>query len=380
MKTKQESLDVLVFVEKDEADRLKIRSDQLEQIGHKLRGFSVFNSVILPLMVSVATVFFTGLFQNISWTNEVRLREATEIANRAMNVSEKVSAAINQRKYATYTFIGSLRDLVLVKINKLKRLNAENANDQLNRPDITTGARVSGDVDPAQSLPKPASPTPAIHLSALDSDLGKKRFKNYYEQLEGWNEGIAQLVTDLDYALDRPIFIQADVTPPSDHKGINDYWGQLEDMNCLSSLPKELKRKGFDAKHLKMRLIGIHYCFMQLNALLRGKKAAEGAELSWDDVFHDEVHKRLDYIDYMGNELRCYALHRVDYYNSLKVRSIISPWSALNNVMNEQKADADRHFEDAAKDCDPEKRREAARAAAAAKTVASGQRPTQTLH
>jgi hypothetical protein len=95
MKTKQETLDTLVFVEKDGADRLKIRSDQLEQIGHKLRGFSVFNSVILPLMVSVATVFFTGLFQYISWTNEVRLREATEIANRAMDVSEKVTTALN---------------------------------------------------------------------------------------------------------------------------------------------------------------------------------------------------------------------------------------------------------------------------------------------
>ncbi|MFY9698354.1 MAG: hypothetical protein WAK34_08560, partial [Rhodoplanes sp.] len=44
MKTEQETLDVLVFVEKDGADRFKIRSGQLEQIGEKLRGFSVFNS------------------------------------------------------------------------------------------------------------------------------------------------------------------------------------------------------------------------------------------------------------------------------------------------------------------------------------------------
>ena len=97
MKAEQEPLDALVFVEKDGDDRLKIRSDQLEQIGHKLRGFSIFNSIILPFMISAATVFFTGLFQYISWANEVRLREATEIAKRAMSVSEKVSAAINQR-------------------------------------------------------------------------------------------------------------------------------------------------------------------------------------------------------------------------------------------------------------------------------------------
>ena len=104
MKTEQETLDVLVFVEKDGADRFKIRSEQLEQIGEKLRGFSIFNSVILPLMVSAATVFFTGLFQYISWTNEVRLREATEIADRAMKSSAEVAAAIGERYYATYIF------------------------------------------------------------------------------------------------------------------------------------------------------------------------------------------------------------------------------------------------------------------------------------
>ena len=91
MKTEQEPLDVLVFVEKDEADRLKIRSDQLEQIGHKLRGFSVFNSVILPLMVSVATVFFTGLFQYISWTNGKRgkSRGSQAVAQRCLTIAGK---------------------------------------------------------------------------------------------------------------------------------------------------------------------------------------------------------------------------------------------------------------------------------------------------
>lgn len=390
MKAEQEPLDALVFVEKDGDDRLKIRSDQLEQIGHKLRGFSIFNSIILPFMISAATVFFTGLFQYISWANEVRLREATEIAKRAMSVSEKVSAAINQRKYATFTFIGSLRELVLAKLEAEKankeiersnaNLNAENANDQLRRPDITTGAPASSEVHPTQLLPKPTLPTPAIHLGVLEKDLGNKRFNTYYERLEGWNEGVGQLVTDLDYALDRPIFIHAQVGSTGTHEGIGDYWELMEKIDCLSSLPEELEKRGLDARRLKMRLVGIHYCFMQLNGLLRAKKAVEGAELSWDKDFHNEVHKRLDLIDDMGNELRCYALHRIDYYNSLRQRSIISPWSVWNWLTNEQKADADRHFEDGAKNCDPAKRREAARAAAAATAIASGQRPTQTLH
>jgi hypothetical protein len=369
MKTKQESLDALVFVEKDGADRLKIRSDQLEQIGHKLRGFSVFNSIILPLMISAATVFFAGLFQYVSWTNEVRLREATEIANRAMNVSEKVTTAINKRVHLTFLFLDPLRSLVLA------RDGTERSDDPLSQPDETVGA-------------PPSHPSPNIFntpdrqalLTTLDSRLEQSRFDAYYERLKQWNEGIGQLVTDVDYALDRPIFIQAGVTPPSDHKGIGDYWGQLEDMNCLSSLPNELEKNGVDSRRLKNRLVGIHYCFMQLHHLLAEKKNAKSSDASWDQAFHKDLSNRLDKIDYMGNEFRCYALHRVDYYNSLKERSIISPWSVGNKLMNEQKADADRHFEDAAKNCDPEKRREAARAAAAATAVASAQRPTQTLH
>lgn len=233
MKTKQESLDTLVFVEKGGADRLKIRSDQLEQIGHKLRGFSVFNSVILPLMVSVATVFFTGLFQNISWTNEVRLREATEIANRAMDVSEKVTTAINKRVHLTFLFLDPLRSLVLA------RHEIERSDDSLSQPDATVGMASSS------ILPNPdnSSSRQAL-LTTLDSRLEQSRFDAYYERLKQWNEGIGQLVTDVDYALDRRIFIQAGVTPASEHKGINDYWGQLENMNCLSSLPDELEKKG----------------------------------------------------------------------------------------------------------------------------------------
>ena len=369
MKTKQETLDALVFVEKDGADRLKIRSDQLEQIGHKLRGFSIFNSIILPLMVTVATVFFTGLFQHISWTNEVRLREATEIANRAMNVSEEVTTSIKKRVHLTFLFFDPLRSLVLA------RDGTERSDDSLSQPDATVGMG-SGPI-----LPNPEnSPSRKALLTRLNSRLEQSRFDAYYERLKQWNEGIGQLVTDVDYALDRPIFIQAGVTPPSDHKGINDYWGQLDDMNCLSSLPDELEKNGVDSRRLKNRLVGIHYCFMQLHHLLAEKKNAKSSDASWDQVFHKNLSDRLDYIDYMGNELRCYALHRVDYYNSLKERSIISPWSVGNNPMNEQRADAYRHFDDAARNCDPEKRREAARAAAAAKTVASAQRSTQTLH
>ncbi len=267
-----------------------------------------------------------------------------------MSVSEKVTTAINQRRYVTFTFLDPLRELVLAK------RNIESPDDPLSQPDATVGASAS------QTSPNPltASSNRQALLSALDLDLGKDRFEAYYEKLKNWNDSIGQLVTDVDYALDRPIFMRADGAPPSGHEGIGDYW-KLKDIDCLSSLPDELERKGFKAKHLKVRLIGIHYCFMQLNKLLAQKKTAKSSDVSWDKAFHEDLQKRLDFIDYMGNEFRCYALHRVDYYGGLKEQSIISPSSVWNRFTDGERVGAERHFDEAANHCDPQKRRAAVR-------------------
>jgi hypothetical protein len=75
----------------------------------------------------------------------------------------------------------------------------------------------------------------------------------------------------------------------------------------------------------------------------------------------------------MGSELRCYALHRVDYYNAQKEKSIFNPvsiWRLLTVGQTEQavpstyrklltsdnKQDALNHFDETAKQCNPQNR------------------------
>ena len=74
---------VSVYVEQDGANKFKIQSDQLEQIGAQLRGpreFSIFQSITLPIIVTLATLIFTSLFQYVSWYNSVNLQNATDVA------------------------------------------------------------------------------------------------------------------------------------------------------------------------------------------------------------------------------------------------------------------------------------------------------------
>ena len=47
-----------------------------------------------------------------------------------------------------------------------------------------------------------------LHKSALD--IKQKRFATYYEQLKLWNENYDHLLSEIEYALDRPVFGQAD--------------------------------------------------------------------------------------------------------------------------------------------------------------------------
>ena len=351
MKTEQETLDVLVFVEKDGADRFKIRSEQLEQIGEKLRGFSIFNSVILPLMVSAATVFFTGLFQYISWTNEVRLREATEIANRAMKSSAEVAAAIGERYYATYIFMSALRELAAEKPNP------ETSAPTAYRRSETTGSSGSYSSEPEnpdlfaeQNVRLPTA------ISSLNYNLNKQRYNAYYKQLKKWNESIDTLLTQVDYTFDRPIFIQSIGNQKEAHQNLAGFYPKMNKIDCSEPLTKELKKLKLDTDSLGIRLVGINYCLMRLNASLREHTRANIKSINWTDDYHRQLEDRLSDIATMATQLRCYALHRVDYYNSMKEQSIISPFSVWKWLTNGWKKDAQRHFRDTAMLCDPERR------------------------
>jgi hypothetical protein len=362
MKTERESPDVLVFIERDGTETLKIRSDQLEQIGHKLRGFSVFNSIILPLVVSAATVFFTGLFQYISWTNSVRLQEATDIANRAMKSSEEVTAAIGERYYATYTFMAALRELVA------QNFNPETPTPTVRRSSETTGSAGGDVVEPEYSRPTVGLNAGQLtSLSKLNLNLNEQRFEAYYKQIKKWNESIDTLLTEVDYTLDRPIFMLANSDQKGNqkgaHKSMADYYQKMKEIDCAAPLTNELIRVNLDTDSLRLRLVGINYCFMKLNAILREHTRTKALAIDWTDDYHQKLEDRLTDITTMATQLHCYALHRVDYYNNMKEQSIISPFSIWRWLTDGQKEDAQKHFKETAILCDPETRRPQARAA-----------------
>ena len=110
--------DVSVRIEQEGTNKFTIQSDQLEQIGAQLRGrreFSIFQSIILPLIVSVATIVLSSAFQYVSWFNSVGVKDATDVADKAARAYETSAAAIGTRHYATVVFLPSLKHLVLAK-------------------------------------------------------------------------------------------------------------------------------------------------------------------------------------------------------------------------------------------------------------------------
>lgn len=59
-------------------------------------------------------------------------------------------------------------------------------------------------------LPNSPKPDPEVSLNKFDLDLKKHRFESYYDHLRRWNENYDQLLTEVDYALDRPVLLHAD--------------------------------------------------------------------------------------------------------------------------------------------------------------------------
>ena len=122
--------DVSVRIEQEGANSFRIQSDQLEQIGAQLRGrreFSIFQSIILPLIVSVATIVLSSAFQYVSWFNSVGVKDATDVADKAARTYETAAAAIGTRHYATVVFLPSLKHFVQAKADAEQNARARAA-------------------------------------------------------------------------------------------------------------------------------------------------------------------------------------------------------------------------------------------------------------
>ncbi len=332
--------EVHISIEQEERNKFKIQSNQLEQIGTQLRGrrqFSIFNSIILPVIVTILTTLLTAGFQYVSWTNSVRLQNATDSANKAAETYENAAAAAGKRRYATLLFIPTIRDLA--------RRSPESQDDGSKyniSGALTDGAAKSPDISQVNN-------NADISLPKLNSELLKRRYESYYLQLKAWNESYDQILTDIDYNLDRPIFLHAGLKS----QAIRIFWVKFKDIDCTQSITEQLDKLQLNRHSLKIQFAAIQFCFMRLNDVLSTMiKAAPRV----DNVLIDKANRELGDVYTMANEFRCYAQGRIDYYRRQKTQSILSPQLVWRRLFNTAKDDAERHFLRTAERCNPENR------------------------
>ena len=393
--------EVSICIEQDGTNRYKIQSDKLQEIGTQLRGrreFSIFHSIVLPLIVSIATIVFSSIFQFISWSNSVGVKYATDVAEKAERTYEHAAAAIGTRHYAMFVFLPSLRDLIQAKANiaVLRDMAQSNevkdgnpvraqANAQKREPDTErsladaiarrSGAKGRGLVQAQAGAAKRAydAENPLISVMAhtggddeisLDKsvlDINQKRFASYYEQLKLWNENYDHQLSDIEYALDRPVFGQID----KDNTDFRIYRSKIAQIDCLSSLTEELQKQNLNAHSLKVRFAVIHNCFMLINGAL-GEQLTEAISKPTPALGKDtetKIKDRLTALLSMANEFRCYAHQRIDYYNRQKELAIFSPTYVWRSFTDATRTEALKHLEDAASRCSPARNADVARAA-----------------
>jgi hypothetical protein len=302
--------DVTVYFERDGEGKFRLNSSQLELIGSQLRGkprFSVFNSIVLPVIVSVATVLFTGCFQYVSWTNSVRLQNASDRVTKATGTYERAASAIGKRYYATFLFVPSIRDTI-------------------NNKDVVDS-----------------------EIYKMQATLNKRRIEAYYDQVKVWNETYDQLITDIDYDLDRPVFLMAGQA----REGNAITFKKTELIDCKKSLAEQLETVHLNKHSLKAQFAGIARCFvMALSPLNEVKeRAVTDKAVKVDPAVEKQASGNLDHLISMANEFRCYALLRIEYFNSRKTEAIISPNSAWRWLNGEQARSAGKHLKYADERC-----------------------------
>jgi hypothetical protein len=342
-----------IIIEQEGANKYKIQSDQLEQIGAQLRGrrtFSIFNSIILPIIVSAATIFFSSGFQYISWFNEVNLKAATDVADRAARAYENSVTAIGTRYYATFVFLPSLKDLVLDKaktVSSAMALTTEIKDGETNVKKRKPAAARSqlGPTVQNDGVTKDNE----IPLHKYHRDVTQKRFASYYEQLKLWNENYDHLLSDIDYALDRPVFEQVGKR----NETFRVSWDTISQIDCLNSATDELQKLRLNPNSLAVRFAGINSCFIKVNhALYEQLTEAKSKPLpAFSESTASQIEKEYEALLAMANEFRCYAHQRIDYYNSQKDLAIFSISYVWRWLTDATKTGALKHFEGTAVSC-----------------------------
>jgi hypothetical protein len=343
--------DVLLHVEQEAPNKFKIESDQLEQIGLKLRGprrFSVFNSIVLPALVTLLTTILTGTFQYVSWINTVRLQDASSVADRAAETFDKAASLIGQRRYATLIFIPSARDLVQ------SQPAAASPNAKANRTSRSSAAifdTASREIPADAVTPTPA---PARPLAKTNFELLNARYNSYYDKLKQWNEGYDQLIAEIDGNLDRPILADAGIAGSP----VTIFQKQISAIRCDNSLLDELEKAHLNKNSLKLQFAIINRCFQGLHNILDDQltKVLKHAADNIDQKVITDANNGLNYISTTANVFRCFALFRIKYYKSQKQKSILVPDFVRRWLFDPNKSDAMNEFQNEQTGCNADNR------------------------
>jgi|HubBroStandDraft_6_1064221.scaffolds.fasta_scaffold212252_2 hypothetical protein len=341
--------DVLLYVEQEASNKFKIQSDQLEQIGVKLRGprrFSIFNSIILPALVTLLTTILTGTFQYISWINTIRLQDASTVADRAAETFGKAAGLIGQRRYATLIFIPSVRDLAR------SQPSAASPNTTSNPTSGSGTASTTASSENSAAVAQPRPPTTPI--AKANFELENARYNSYYDQLKQWNEGYDQLVADIDDNLDRPILTDAGI-PESP---VSVFQNQVGTVYCNNAVLDELDRTHLNKNSLKLQFAVINHCFQELHHTLDVQltKVLNRSANEIDPKVITDANKSLDDILTTANVFRCFALLRMKYYNRQKEKSIVAPNFVRRWLFDQSKSDATQQFQKEQTGCNPDNR------------------------
>jgi hypothetical protein len=301
---------VEIVVESEDNKKFHIATADLERIAAQLRAkrtFSVFNSVILPIGVTVLTAILTAMvaqtFQYVSWRNSTALQEATDHVTRATAAYDRATNAIEERHYATYLFLFAIRDL----INRKQEVDSQ--------------------------------------LYRLDRQLSNRRFDDYFAQLKRWNETNGLLVGEIDFALDQPIGI-------AERKR-----GQvIEKIDCKLSLPEQLQAHDLNPNSLKLQFTAITSCFAR--GIKEFSKAKDQGVVDnafmLDEAIRAGAEDALSHVMSMANEFRCYALSRIEFLKSRQGRAIYRPpfigWLRGSNE-NREARDKKAHFQKTTEKC-----------------------------
>lgn len=296
-----------LHVEREGDDRYRILSSDLETIGAQLRGkprFSVFNSIILPVIVTIVTFMLTSLFQVISWENSINVQAALDQAVAATKTYDKAASEAEKRFYATLLFQSAVK-------------NFSNRKTTVDTP-----------------------------LYQLDAGLQKQRFDDFYKELATWNQTYSQLLPDISYDIDRPVF-----TAAWTDNGYQIKREILNKVNCdVPSLADEIEAKFPDPNSrfaLTNHFAVINKCFA--DNLRKFSVLKDEVLTNKDRVISDAEYQPHDDALYgvrvMLDQFRCYAVTRIHYLNARKDKTII-----FANLFNEQQS-IQAHFDDTKKRC-----------------------------